>query len=201
KPSLTKRMRFIQEIQNEFWDKWIKAVMQERILATKWRKSTRDSKVGDVVLLLEETMASRHYRMGILSETKTGTDGHVRTVTVRYKNPGENTFRTTVRSVHKVVTLVPVDLESEEGDFLVASDVHPVATTPGPVEMTERAEQHPAVIRGPVEISAPDPVDEILDLKDRQSAAKKAQKKIVRITVPEEAEEITDIVKHVKKKY
>ena len=67
-----------------------------------------------MILLKEETMASQHYKMGIINKVVAGEDGKVRTVEVKYRNPGEKVFRTTTRSVHKVVTLVPVDLDPED---------------------------------------------------------------------------------------
>jgi hypothetical protein len=122
KPTLTRRLQLVDEIQKDFWNKWMKVVAQEKILTGKWRKTHRDSQVGDVILLKEETMASQHYRMGIISKVLKGEDGRVRTVDVKYRNPGEKVFRTTTRTVHKVVTLVPVDLEPEEDTPLTPDD-------------------------------------------------------------------------------
>ena len=146
-------MQMVKEIQKDFWDNWIKSVMQEKILTDKWRKHKRNSQVGDVVLLKEETMASEHYRMGIIIGVLPGEDGRVRTVEVKYKNAGEKSFRRTTRSVHKVVTLVPVDFSS-------------AAENPW-VERAAEQEIEPALAKRPLRINVPKDIQEIVDIKKR----------------------------------
>jgi hypothetical protein len=106
-PTLTRRMQFLEEIKKEFWDKWMTLMFGQMVPATKWRKEQPDLKVGDVVLMKEESVAARSYRLGRVVETFPGQDGHVRRAIITYKNPGEAVFRRTERPIHKLVLIVP----------------------------------------------------------------------------------------------
>lgn len=106
-PSLTRRMQFWEEVKKEFWEKWTMLIFGQMVPSHKWRKEARDLVVGDVVLMKEETLASRSYRLGRVEEVFPGKDGHVRRVSVAYKNPGEKVFRKTERPIHNLVLIVP----------------------------------------------------------------------------------------------
>ena len=106
-PSLTRRMQFWEEVKKEFWEKWTMLIFGQMVPSHKWRKEARDLVVGDVVLMKEETLASRSYRLGRVEEVFPGKDGHVRRVIVAYKNPGEKVFRKTERPIHNLVLIVP----------------------------------------------------------------------------------------------
>ena len=54
--------------------------------------------------------------MGRISKVKPGEDGHVRSVEVTYKNPGEAVFRSSWRPIHNLVLLVPTASEGNEDD-------------------------------------------------------------------------------------
>ncbi len=76
---------------------------------------------GDVVLLAEAENNDPTYRMGIVDSVKPGEDGHVRTVNIRYTNPGKEPGersppKITTRPIHKIAVIVPVDYVFE-GDF------------------------------------------------------------------------------------
>ncbi len=60
-----------------------------RMLSHKWTKKERDVAAGDVVLLAEAENDDPTYRMGVVDSVKPGEDGHVRTVSIRYTNPGK----------------------------------------------------------------------------------------------------------------
>ena len=73
-------------------------------------------RTGDVVLMKEETAASERYRMGRIFKVKPGEDGHVRSVEVTYKKPGEAVFRSPRRPIHNLVLLVPTASDGKEDD-------------------------------------------------------------------------------------
>jgi hypothetical protein len=59
--------------------------------------------------------------MGIVDSVKPGEDGHVRTVNIRYTNPGKEPGersppKITTRPIHKIAVIVPVDYVFED-DF------------------------------------------------------------------------------------
>jgi hypothetical protein len=74
-----------------------------------------------VVLLAEAENDDPTYRMGIVDSVKPGEDGHVRTVNIRYTNPGKEPGersppKITTRPIHKIAVIVPVDYVFEN-DF------------------------------------------------------------------------------------
>jgi hypothetical protein len=76
----------------------------------KWRQGQRDSQVGDVVLLKDETAAGNTYKLARVVEVfRNLQDGRVRQVTVAYKNFNEKGFRTSTRPIHKIVLIVPTE--------------------------------------------------------------------------------------------
>ena len=113
-PSLTKRLKYLEEIKADFWKKWMAQVFQGQVLAHKWRKQCRDAQVGDVVFFKTETAASVEYQRGRVVEAVRGEDGLVRSVNIEYKNPTEQVFRCTLRPIQKVSVIVPVDYVYEE---------------------------------------------------------------------------------------
>jgi len=74
--------------------------------AGKWRKEFPDLQVGDVVLMKEETLAAKDYRLGRVQEVFQGEDGRVRSASIEYKNPNEKVFRSTVRPIQKLILIV-----------------------------------------------------------------------------------------------
>jgi hypothetical protein len=62
--SLTKRLKYLEEIKTEFWKMWMAQVFQGKVLAQKWRKYHRDARVGDVTLIKNETAASVEFKRG-----------------------------------------------------------------------------------------------------------------------------------------
>ena len=112
--SLTRRLQYVEAVKQEFWNKWRAIVFQGLDKSYRWLKERRTMKVGDVVLLKEETAASTSYKIARVVEVFTSRqDELVRKVAVAYKNPGEANFRKSIRPVHKLVLLVPVE-ESDE---------------------------------------------------------------------------------------
>jgi hypothetical protein len=89
------------------------------MLSHKWTKKERDVAVGDVVLLAEAENDHPTYRMGVVYSVKPGEDGHVRTVSIKYTNPGKTPEersppKITTRPIHKVEVIVPVGYVFED---------------------------------------------------------------------------------------
>jgi len=118
-PKLTQRLQFIEEAKKQFWTKWMSQVFGGRMLSHKWTKKERDVAVGDVVLLAEAENDDPTYRMGVVDSVKPGEDGHVRTVNIKYTNPGRTPEersppKFTTRPIHKVAVIVPVGYVFED---------------------------------------------------------------------------------------
>jgi hypothetical protein len=90
---LTKRFENVQQIQREFWKRWIEEVFPERLKQSKWKQEKRDLKEGDIVLRKDETAAGQTYKYAKVVKVHTSTDGKVRAADIEYKLPGESAFR------------------------------------------------------------------------------------------------------------
>jgi hypothetical protein len=127
-PRLTQRLQFIEETKRQFWKKWMQQVFSGRMLNHKWTKSVRNAAVGDIVYLAEAENDDPTYRLGQIVEACPGEDGCVRTVKVRYTNPGKpegkrSPPKTTTRPIHKVAVVVPAEymFEDDTCDNVVGS--------------------------------------------------------------------------------
>ncbi len=118
-PRLTQRLQFIEEAKRQFWKKWMQQVFRGRMLNHKWTKSVRNVAIGDIVYLAEAENEDPTYRLGQIVEACPGEDWCVRTVRVRYTNPGKpegkrSPPKTTTRLIHKVAMVVPAEYVFED---------------------------------------------------------------------------------------
>jgi hypothetical protein len=65
--------------------------------------------VGDIVLRKDETAASQTYKYARVTKVHINTDGRVRAADIENKLPGEVSFRTTTRPIHKLVMVLPIE--------------------------------------------------------------------------------------------
>ena len=114
--SLTKRIRFLNTIVEEFWNKF-KVVVYPSLMPTyKWKREKRLAKVGDIVLLDIDDGKVGHYTLGKVVGIKSNKDNLPRTLTLEYvtsNSQGDITRKTTSRSVHSCVLIVPIEEQSD----------------------------------------------------------------------------------------
>jgi hypothetical protein len=118
-PRLTQRLQFIEEAKRHFWKKWMQQVFSGMMLNHKWTKNVRNVAIGDIIYLAEAENDDPTYRLGQIVEACPGEDGCVRTVRVRYTNPGKpegkrSPPKTTTRPIHKVAVIVPAEYVFED---------------------------------------------------------------------------------------
>lgn len=75
---LSARLLFVQDLKRAFWNKWFHVVSQGQDRQHKWRTDQRDMRVGDVVLLKDESAISRSFRLARIARTIRSTDNLVR---------------------------------------------------------------------------------------------------------------------------
>ena len=121
--TITRRLRFVTELVNNFWKKWFVQVFPTLIPSFRWKKEARDVRVGDVVLMKDASLLSKKFTLAKITAVKAGEDGHVRSVDLQYKNPGHRAFTTVTRSVHNLVVVVPVDWSEEDVERAVQEDL------------------------------------------------------------------------------
>jgi len=120
KAGLTKRLRFLEELKNQFWRKWFPQVFHHLVPCKKWKKEFRNIMVGDIVLWKENNPLQPTYNLARVKSVVPGEDGKVRRVRLEYKNVGPGTdlqgakFRETERSIHSLVVIVPADWKEED---------------------------------------------------------------------------------------
>ena len=134
---LTKRLQFIEDTTKEFWNKWFVQVFHNLVPSYKWKTVHRNVREGDIVLLKESSQLKGEYKLARVKEAKPAEDGHVRRVTLQYKNLKptgtsptkanndlrKTTFSETERSVQNVVVIVPSDWSPEDIDTAVTSGI------------------------------------------------------------------------------
>ena len=106
-----RQWRRVQHLANEFWSRWKKEVYATLQVRHKWNKIVRNFKVGDIVLLREETSRNK-WLVGRVIAIQDGNDGFIRNVNVVVGTNASKTFgaRILERPANKLVLLV----ESED---------------------------------------------------------------------------------------
>ncbi len=64
------------------------------------------------MLVKNETAARVEFQRGRVVEAVPSEDGHLRSVQVEYKNPGEKVYRHTLCPIQKIVVIVPAGLKT-----------------------------------------------------------------------------------------
>jgi hypothetical protein len=131
---LTRRFENGQRAKKEFWNRWIEEVFTEMLKQHKWTRDKKDVKVGDIVLRKDETAAGQTYKYARVTKVHVSTDGRVRAADVEYKLPRETVYRTTTRPIHKLVMVLPVELQAVAGGPGKGGVTRPEEPTPSPAE-------------------------------------------------------------------
>ena len=113
------RLKFMQEIVNNFWKRWYREVFPGLVVEPKWHTEKRNLVVGDVVLVQDSNELRGEWKMGLVSKIKESRDGRVRNVEVMYKR-GETKI-TITRPAQRLIVLVPNELETQEDQDTSAS--------------------------------------------------------------------------------
>jgi hypothetical protein len=201
---LTKRFENVQQIQHEFWKRWIEEVFPQRLKQSKWKQEKRELKTGDIVLRKDETAAGQTYKYAKVTKVHTSTDGKVRAADIEYKLPGESAFRMTTRPIHKLVLIIPIEEQVSAAGGAEKTTAVPLAKKEpeGAEVRPEAASQEESGARGkgsPAEATAcppqgrgaPKPITKFKKVISRKRAGKQARTIVV--TSPKEEAEIVDV--------
>ena len=98
-----RRWRRIQHIADEFWCQWRKEFLATLQSRAKWQKIRRNVKIGDIVLLKNNTIRNQWPMVKVIDIYRSN-DGHVRTVKLRVGDNkfNENGSKYLVRPIHKI---------------------------------------------------------------------------------------------------
>jgi hypothetical protein len=95
-----KQWRCVQHISNQFWKHWVKQYLPTLQPRGKWRRPHQNLRVGDLVLVTDETTPRGVWPMGIVQEVKVSEDGLVRSARIQLR-----TSNSLWRPIHKLVLL------------------------------------------------------------------------------------------------
>ena len=93
----------------QWWIRWYQTALPALVPSYKWLQRHRNVKVGDVSLIKYCNEIRGFYRLSRVHEVKTGQDGHVQTVVLKYKLPTEKVLRTVSRPVQGIAVIVPLE--------------------------------------------------------------------------------------------
>ena len=96
---LLKRWDLVQRISTDFWRQWRSRYLQSLQSRSKWKTPSPNVKVGDIVVLKDETLFDRTWPLALVIAVYPGKDGLVRYAEVRCR---EKTYR---RSINRLVLL------------------------------------------------------------------------------------------------
>ena len=119
----TKRWDHCKKIAADFWTRWSKEYLSLLQRRQKWRAALRDIRVGDLVLIKDQTLFVHFWPMARVIQVHPGKDGHVRVDTL-HTPKGEFT-----RPVVKLVLLLP---EEEDYPLSCTSHSHPPVDVQAP---------------------------------------------------------------------
>ena len=114
-PNPSKRFRFVQSLTQQFWKRWHIHYFDSLIIQQKWHTSTRNLKVGDVVLVADSNSLKGDWKLAEVCEAIPKSDGLVRDVELRYKRQDDTPDYTGSadikirRPVQRLVLVVPIE--------------------------------------------------------------------------------------------
>ncbi|XP_036340672.1 uncharacterized protein LOC118750048 [Rhagoletis pomonella] len=81
--SRLKRWKQVQQMQQDFWERWSYEYLRELQVRHKWFQRKDNLKVGNLVLLRDERAPPTYWPLGRIIEVHPGDDGVVRVATIR----------------------------------------------------------------------------------------------------------------------
>ena len=102
------RVELVQNIVDSFWKRWRRDVLPVLVPRKKWNQETYNSKVGDIVVVLDNNLVRANWTIGRIIEVYTSKDGRVRNIKVKTAK-GEY-----VRPVTKIATIYSAQEDDSE---------------------------------------------------------------------------------------
>ena len=109
---LNKRWKKVQFLANEFWRRWKREYLLNLQQRQKWQKTSRNSKVDDIVILRDDSSPRNEWKLARVVEAHPSADGKVRKLKLLVSSTTLEKGKTLTRSfhlerpIHKVVTLL-----------------------------------------------------------------------------------------------
>ncbi|XP_067946287.1 uncharacterized protein [Watersipora subatra] len=101
-----KRWRRVQHLVDLFWSRWKSEYLQALQNRSKWQGTKRNLRVGDIVLLKDESVCRSDWSMAKIVELLPGKDGLVRKAKVQVSKSSSQGGIIVERPIHKMVLLL-----------------------------------------------------------------------------------------------
>jgi hypothetical protein len=197
----TRRFENVQQAKKEFWSRWVEEIFPELLKQSKWTRDQRDVRVGDIVLRKDETAAGQTYKHARVIKVNVGMDGRVRSADIEYRLPGETVYLTTMRPIHKLVMVVPVEEQAAASSLEETGAAEPKAPELLPIEEPKAGEAGKSPQAGDTleanpqnEKGAKERLTQRVKYKKVNSRRKvRKQTRTIVVAVPKEVEEIEDV--------
>ena len=94
----------VQILADQFWSRWQSEFLSTLQARSKWKTVQPNLKVGDIVLMRDETVARNQWPIAVVVEVFPGSDSKVRSVRIKVTKTGNPSFYT--RPVTELVLLI-----------------------------------------------------------------------------------------------
>ena len=81
-----RRWRHVQYLHDVFWRRWLREYLPTLQIRHKWSSVCRDMKEGDLVLIVDENIPRRQWRLGRVVLVHRAKDGHVRSAVIKTRS-------------------------------------------------------------------------------------------------------------------
>ncbi|RUA04970.1 MAG: hypothetical protein DSY43_05555 [Gammaproteobacteria bacterium] len=138
--SLDERYYYQQQLQNHFWDRWMREYLPSLTVRQKWTEEMKPLKENDVVLITDDNVSRGHWRLGKVVQTFPGTDGLTRTVRILTKRGLVN------RPVQRLHLLEEYKV-TQRPSSVVQVPQRPSSVVQVPQRPSSVVQQHPSTIK------------------------------------------------------
>ena len=81
----SRRLAFVQSLQDEWWRRWIAEVLPTLVPCKRWKQPKTNLKLGDIVMVNYSNNVTDDYRIAKITEVFPDKKGLVRTVEITYR--------------------------------------------------------------------------------------------------------------------
>lgn len=110
------RFQYLQKLVQEFWDIWSHEYLNRLQQRPKWKKEQPNLKIGQLVLIKEDTLPPAKWALGRITRTFPGKDNLVRSVEVKCKST------IVTRPIHKLC-LLPITDNMSDNEHLICEQL------------------------------------------------------------------------------
>ena len=108
-----KHWRRVQHLADEFWRRWRKEYLQNQQKRTKWHNQRDGSKVGNVLLIVQENVSRNEWNRGKIVDEREDSEGQICSVYVKVRSKSGKSEQVLERPINKLVFLCSTEDDEE----------------------------------------------------------------------------------------